>query len=282
MRSTLKKSPRTTADAVRELGPWFHNLHLPDGTQTAPGHVLGDFPANLWSVLAPEFPADMRGLRVLDVGCNAGFYAVEMARRGAHVTAVDKDPRYLRQAAWAVRRFGVAGRVRLRRLHVYELARMPEAFDFVLFLGVFYHLRYPLLGLDLAARRTRGTLVFQSMTLPGEEIEEDTDRQGSPMERDDLLRPGWPRLAFLEHRFAGDRTNWWVPNTAAVQAMLRSTGLRIRKRVGSETYFCERDPELRSPVDTWAQDDLLAATGRRWKEMKKLPGSFFTRRSDAS
>ena len=46
---------RTAAEAVRELGPWFHNLHLADGTQTAPDHVLGDFPSALWAALAPEF-----------------------------------------------------------------------------------------------------------------------------------------------------------------------------------------------------------------------------------
>ena len=36
---------RAAGDEIRTLGPWFHNLHLPDGRQTAPDHPLGDFPA---------------------------------------------------------------------------------------------------------------------------------------------------------------------------------------------------------------------------------------------
>src|SRR5512142_540225 len=85
---------------LAELAPWFHNLHLPDGTQTAPEHPLGDFPRFKWKQIAPVLPADMRGWRVLDVGCNAGFYSFELARRGARVSGVDIGGRYLEQARW--------------------------------------------------------------------------------------------------------------------------------------------------------------------------------------
>src|SRR5690606_7653325 len=83
------------------LGPWFHNLHLPDGRQTAPGHPFGDFPAVKWRQVEPCIPRNLRGWRALDVGCNAGFYSFELARRGAEVTAIDVDRRYLQQARWA-------------------------------------------------------------------------------------------------------------------------------------------------------------------------------------
>jgi hypothetical protein len=63
------------ADAA-SYGPWFHNLHLPDGTQTAPGHPLGDFPGFKWRQLATRLPADLGGWSVLDIGCNAGYYAI--------------------------------------------------------------------------------------------------------------------------------------------------------------------------------------------------------------
>lgn len=89
--------------AIIELGPWFHNLHLPDGTQTAPDHMLGDFPAFKWQCLASYLPKKLEGWRALDIGCNAGFYSFELARRGADVTGIDVDPRYLAQAQWAVR-----------------------------------------------------------------------------------------------------------------------------------------------------------------------------------
>jgi tRNA (mo5U34)-methyltransferase len=78
----------SVARAVEERGPWFHNLHLPDGTQTAPNHFLGDFPAHKWKYLAPHLPTDLTGWRALDIGCNAGFHTFELARRGAEVTSI--------------------------------------------------------------------------------------------------------------------------------------------------------------------------------------------------
>lgn len=143
-----------------ELGPWFHNLHLPGGIQTAPDHPLGDFPAFKWQQLARVLPEDLSGWRALDIGCNAGFYTVELARRGAEVCGIDMDPHYLRQAQWACEQYGLGGRVRFRQMQVYDLARSAETYDLVLFMGVFYHLRYPLLALDIVAERTEQMLVF--------------------------------------------------------------------------------------------------------------------------
>jgi SAM-dependent methyltransferase len=95
-------------------------LHLPDGTQTAPNHFLGDFPSHKWKYLAPHLPTDLTGWRALDIGCNAGFYVFELARRGAEVTAIDIDPRYLVQACWAATQYGVQNQVEFRRMHVVE------------------------------------------------------------------------------------------------------------------------------------------------------------------
>ncbi|HEY4647843.1 MAG TPA: DUF1698 domain-containing protein, partial [Gemmatimonadales bacterium] len=71
---------------IAALAPWFHNLHLPDGTETAPGHFLGDFPRYKWQALAPHLPARLDGWTALDIGCNAGYYSFELAQRGARVT----------------------------------------------------------------------------------------------------------------------------------------------------------------------------------------------------
>ncbi|HEY8413701.1 MAG TPA: DUF1698 domain-containing protein, partial [Pyrinomonadaceae bacterium] len=67
---------------VRELGDWFHNLNL-RGVQTAPDHFLGDYPQTKWQRFAAAIPEDLTGKSVLDVGCNAGFYSIQMKRRGA-------------------------------------------------------------------------------------------------------------------------------------------------------------------------------------------------------
>jgi tRNA (mo5U34)-methyltransferase len=224
------------------LGPWFHNLHLPDGTQTAPDHPLGDFPARKWAQLAPHLPADLAGWTVLDVGCNAGYYSFALAARGAEVLGIDAEPHFLVQARWAARQLGVEGRVRFEERQVYDVGRSEQRFDLVLFMGVLYHLRHPLLALDLLAARTRRLLVFQTLTLPGTGVVADTaDRDY--LDREALHARDWPRLAFIEHRFAGDATNWWMPNHAACEAMLRSAGLRIVRRPGHEIYLCEPAPE---------------------------------------
>jgi tRNA (mo5U34)-methyltransferase len=236
--STLQSN--SSDSAAPELAPWFHNLHLPGGRRTAPDHPLGDFPAFKWEQVAPHLPADLSGARALDIGCNAGFYSFELARRGADVLAVDVDEHYLRQARWAAAELGLADRVTLRRLGVYELAMLDaEPFDVVLFLGVLYHLRHPLLALDTVAPLVGGRLVVQTLTMPGEERAEPTANVGID-ERDALLAPGWPAMAFIEHELAGDPTNWWAPNAAGVEAMLRSCGLRILERPGHEMWLCER------------------------------------------
>jgi tRNA (mo5U34)-methyltransferase len=237
---------------IRSLAPWFHNLHLPDGRQTAPDHPLGDFPAFKWREIAPALPRDLSGLTALDIGCNAGFYSLHLAARGATVLGIDVDEHYLRQARWARERFGIsASRLALRRMQVYDLAHLPDQFDLVLFLGVLYHLRHPLLALDIVAEKVRDQLVLQTLTMPGEEVEP-TPEDLSLEERERLLAPGWPRMAFIEHRLAGDPTNWWAPNRACVEAMLRSAGLAVVSSPGHEIHVARRVDDVQRPAELQA------------------------------
>jgi tRNA (mo5U34)-methyltransferase len=244
---------------IAALAPWFHNLHLPDGRRTAPDHPLGDFPAFKWRQLAGEIPPDLHGARVLDIGCNAGYYSFELARRGAHVLAIDSDEHYLRQARWAAQWLDPDDRVRFRQMTVYELASEPRTFDLVLFLGVLYHLRHPQLALDLVAGRVAGTLVFQTLTMP--DAEPSSTPADVPIDaRGRLAQPGWPRAAFVEHALAGDPTNWWVPNDACARAMLRSAGMEIVAVPGHELYVCRPAPPVQ-PVAELRQAELEAVFG---------------------
>jgi tRNA (mo5U34)-methyltransferase len=241
---------------IQGLAPWFHNLHLPSGHQTAPDHPLGDFPHVKWRELVPALPEDLTGWTALDVGCNAGFYSFALAKRGASVLAIDADEHYLRQARWAAEHFELADRVRFDQVEVYELARREERFDLVLFLGVLYHLRHPLLALDLLAEKTDRLLILQTLTMPGEDDLEPP--QNLPFDaRERLIEPGWPKMAFLEHRVADDPTNWWAPNRACVEAMLRSCGLEVLARPGYQLWVC-RPSGLTEHVRT----ELDAASGR--------------------
>jgi tRNA (mo5U34)-methyltransferase len=223
---------------VRELGQWFHNLDL-RGVKTAPDHFLGDYPAVKWRCFADAIAADLRGKSVLDIGCNAGFYAIEMKRRGAErVVGIDDDATYLAQARFAAEVCDVD--IELRQLSVYDVARLGERFDLVLFMGVLYHLRHPLLALDLIHEHVaKDLLVFQSMQR-GSDAMEPVASDYPFWETEVFDRPGFPRLYFIEKRYAGDPTNWWIPNRAGAVALLRSAGFEIISQPESEVFICRR------------------------------------------
>ncbi len=223
---------------VRELGPWFHNMEL-RGVWTAPEHFLGNYPALKWRRFAHAIPRDLSGRSVLDVGTNAGFYAIEMKRRGAErVLGIDSDEGYLAQARFAAEVAGVE--IELQQLSVYDVALLGGRFDIVLFMGVLYHLRHPLLALDLLHEHAvKDLLVFQSLQRGSSEIAALAEDYpfGELRAFDD---PGFPRLHFVEKRLASDPTNWWIPNRACTEAMLRSAGFAIVAHPEGEVYVCRR------------------------------------------
>lgn len=252
---------------IKKLGPWFQNLHLPGGIQTAPDHWLGDFPTFKWNELADSIPEDLTGWRCLEIGCNAGFYTFELAKRGATVTGIDCDERYLAQAQWAAGELGLQEQVEFRQMQVYDLARDAEVYDLVFFMGVLYHLRYPMLGLDIVTEKVGRLMIFQTLTLPGETVVEGRAIKDIH-DRTPMTKPGWPKMAFLEHEFVGDPTNWWMVNHAGVEAMLRSCGMKILSRPGHEIYLCEPDKKNPSCMRTWNRGEYLAATGLRRRPPK--------------
>ncbi len=233
------------ASRIRELGDWFHNMNL-RGVQTAPDHFLGDYPRTKWERFSHVVPASLQGMSVLDIGCNAGFYAIEMKKRGAdRVLGVDTDESYLAQARFAAQMHGVD--VELRRMSVYEVGLLRERFDLVIFMGVLYHLRHPLLALDLLHRHVvRDTLLFQSILRGNPEVAPIADDY-SLDEHTVFEAPGYPKLHFVERRYAGDGTNWWIPNRACVEAMLRSAGFSIVGHPEEEVYVCK--PQSRAASD---------------------------------
>jgi tRNA (mo5U34)-methyltransferase len=229
-------------DRIRELGDWFHNINL-GGVQTAPNHFLGDYPAVKWERFSHALPADLSGKTVLDVGCNAGFYCLEMKRRGAaRVVGVDSDARYLAQARFAADVVDVD--IEFHQLSVYELPTLDERFDIVLFMGVLYHLRHPLLALDILYDcMVDDLLVFQSM-LRGNATVKPFERDYEFWQKEQFEDPAYPRMYFVEHKYAHDPTNWWIPNRACAQAMLRSAGFDIIGQPEEEVFICRRRPSV--------------------------------------
>jgi tRNA (mo5U34)-methyltransferase len=236
--TACKLSTNEIQKRVETLGPWFHNLDL-HGVKTAPAHFLGDYPALKWRRFCHALPTDLRNSSVLDIGCNAGFYSIEMKRRGAkRVLGIDYDAEYLAQARFAAEVSGLE--IEFQKLSVYDVALLGEKFDIVLFMGVLYHLRHPLLALDLVHEHvTRDMLVFQSLQRGSADI--DALEPDYPFCRTQHFdSPGYPKLHFVEHRYADDPTNWWIPNRACVEAMLRSAGFEITAHPEEEVYICRR------------------------------------------
>jgi len=229
-----------TTDKVQEellrLGTWFHNMNL-CGVQTAADHFLGDYPANKWKRFAKALPENLQGKTVLDIGCNAGFYSQEMKRRGAErVLGIDDNEVYLKQARFAAEVNQLE--IEFRLMSVYELARLKESFDVVLYMGVVNRLRYPLLSLDLIRQTVgRDVVVVQSMLRGSSEVE-NVEPDYVFSETQVFHRPSFPAMLFIENKYAGDQTNWWIPNKGCLEGMLRSAGFRILSHPEREVYIC--------------------------------------------
>lgn len=185
---------------------WFHRIDLGQGIIT-PG--VGDSPAELACL---GMPADLSGKTVLDIGAWNGFYSFEAERRGARrVLATDSfvwsHPHYGQEGFNLARRV-LGSKVEDKHLDVMDLS--PEkigTFDVVLFLGVLYHMRHPLLALERAASVTAedGMLILETHV--------------------DMLHLNRPALAFYPDSELGcDPSNWFGPNPAAVVGMLKAVG----------------------------------------------------------
>ena len=241
--STSHASTPDVHASIRALSPWFHNFRF-GAVETAPDHFLGDYPRVKWERFESALPPDLRGATVLDIGCNGGFYSIEMKRRGAErVLGVDVDERYLQQARLAAQLSNVE--IELRQMSVYEISALKERFDVVLFMGVLYHLRHPLLALDLIREHVAKRLVVVQSMLRGSRELTATEHD-YPFRNEEIFEDAdFPAMYFIEHRYAGDPTNWWVPNASALAAMLRSAGLTPVARPEEEVFICQvSDPAV--------------------------------------
>lgn len=243
-------------ERIDALKPWFHNMKL-DGIETAPDHFLGDYPNFKFQRFAQHLPKNLTGKSVLDIGCNAGFYSMEMKRRGAgRVLGIDSDDRYLAQGSLAAEALGYDD-IEFRNLSVYDVGALGETFDVVIFMGVLYHLRHPLLALDLIREHVAGDmLIFQSLQRGSTDVNKVPENHpfyvpGTHEPPGYFNDPGYPKLHFVEREYANDWTNWWIPNRACAEAMLRASGFSIETRAEDEVYICRR---AEIPYANWGEN----------------------------
>jgi SAM-dependent methyltransferase len=180
----------------------YHSLELNDGT-VLPGLIGVE--ALRARIRAFPIPEDLRGRRVLDVGAASGWNAFEMERRGAEVVAVDCVEFGELRAVAELR----GSRIDYRLLDVDELDPAEiGTFDYILFFGVLYHLRHPLLGLEKICALARDSVFIESYVADG------------LGERSDACT-----LEFYEtDELGGQIDNWFGPTTKCLMAMCRSAG----------------------------------------------------------
>jgi tRNA (mo5U34)-methyltransferase len=170
------------------------------------------------------------------------------------VLGVDSDPRYLAQAKFAAEVHGAD--IEFRQMSVYELPTLGERFDLVLFMGVLYHLRHPLLALDILREHVvGGTLVFQSM-LRGSVESVAVGADYLFWQTEHFNDPAYPLMYFIEHKYAGDPTNWWIPNRACAEGMLRSAGFEIVGHPEDEVFICRSAGE--DPARASRREEMAA------------------------
>lgn len=238
-RDDLQKS----VSAIR----WFHRIDLGDGIIT-PG--LDDTPAKLTRV---RLPADLKGKSVLDIGAWDGFFSFEAERRGARrVLAVDSfcwsGEGWGSKAGFDLARRRLDSKVEDREMDVLELS--PETigtFDVVLFFGVLYHMRHPLLALEKVSSVTDSHLILETKV--------------------DLLSAKTPAMAFyVGDELNGDPTNWWAPNIPGLCDMLRAVGFKKFEVVAKPGGWLGRWLKaLRQGKSPWRESQRGRVTIHAWK-----------------
>jgi len=218
---------------LERLGPWYQNIEVAPGVWTNP--ALPNHPRDRWAAIRP-FLGDLSGKTVLDIGCNAGFFAMRLKELGAsRVVAIDLDPVVLKQARFLAERSGLE--LELYERAAYDIVDLGP-FDIVLCLGVLYHLRHPLLALDNIARICRERL-FAQMVIRGS-VDEFVPAANYALTENDVYNDSaFPRMFFIEQSVNDDTTNWWFATRSCLTAMLRSAGFTdITSTAVQDTVVC--------------------------------------------
>ena len=211
---------------LASLAPWFHCIDLGNGIKTKTHSAATepvDHPAGTWAKISRCLPADLSNKSVLDVGCNAGFYAIESKRRNAfRVLGVDSQRHHIRQALFVRRVLGLD--IEYRRMSVYDLSsRSVGQFDITLALGLIYHCKHLVLALERLFDVTKETLILETAILPlGKTPKSFVEKAAGG---DAVLHP----LVFAENPpdMKEPTYNWFLPSVNALNALLLNVGFDV-------------------------------------------------------
>jgi tRNA (mo5U34)-methyltransferase len=209
---------------VERLRPWFHCIDLDNGIQTKTASIAGepiDHPQGTWQTIREYLPDDLSGKSVLDVGCNAGFYAIEAKRRGAsRVVGIDVQRFVIQQALFVRQVLGLD--IEFRRMSVYDLnPRIMGQFDITLALGLIYHCKHLVRALENLWQVTKDLLLIETAVYPPESVP-------APFEHP-AVGPGRRLHAFAYVANPPDAQeplyNWFLPSVEGLHALLHNLGV---------------------------------------------------------
>lgn len=211
-------------ESIQKLGPWWHCIDLGDGLRTKTSSVMGepiDHPQDRWPVISDCLPADLTGKSVLDIGCNAGFFAIEAKRRrAARVLGLEAQRHEIMQAEFVKRVLNLD--IQYRQMNIYDVSPATVGtFDVTLALGLLYHCRHLLLAMEILFAVTNELLIVDSSILPQDSVAKDVSYEwGSLREKVHLLgyveQSSQPRLE--------NHANWFLPTGECLKAMLLDIG----------------------------------------------------------
>lgn len=215
----------TNEDISQKLSTvsWYHRFEIVPGVFT-PGKLLSK-PKETFEHFG--LPSDLTGKRVLEVGTWDGPLAFECEARGAVVTAMDiQDPA---RTGFNVAREILGSKVSYVQGSVYDVARLlTGTFDYIFFLGVFYHLKHPVLAFEELSKLLDqgGTLVFEGECLRGYWENEEGKRCDLPT-LVEIANSNIPLCLFYAETFKGDDSNWFIPNFSCLKGWMQAAGLMV-------------------------------------------------------
>lgn len=201
---------------------WYQRIYLGRGLYSIPQVAYHEL---VWDRLGSVFPDDLRGAAVLDVGTNAGFFALEAKRRGAgRVVGLETIDDHFRQAELCARLWKLD--VEYLPLDAHRIGSVDGTFDVVVFTGILYHLKNPLQVLEDVSARCRDAIVVETEAIAEHAENRVHVNQGAPGHVA-LTACSAGFMKFIEaDELNGDGTNWWVPDAECVRGMLRAVGFR--------------------------------------------------------
>lgn len=207
---------------VQSLAGWYQRIYLGRGVYTM---AAGAYHEAVWERFKPAFPDDLRGASVLDIGCNAGYFSMQIKMRGAgRVLGIDHLEHYLKQAAVCTRIWDLD--IEYRKLDVDQVTDLREEFDIVVFAGVLYHLKNPLRAIEDLAAVCRDVILLETEIMSNDPRNRVYVRQG-PFGQVKVRACRTGIMKFVEGaELNGDGSNWWIPDTECVFGMLRTAGFK--------------------------------------------------------